>query len=900
MTDFNTESSRRRNQAAIRASLDALNVGTRPTTHGPSRLGPHGSHPNSGANTPRMGSGTPRMGTPRARASAAARRRKRVLVNMFKLLLVVCLSYLAMRQVLSLMRYSVPNDSAGVEASGASSVWGGAADEDFPLGSDAMDDDDDVVVVEDYVDGQEISERFQNIIPRHGVLSDEQRDKLALLADVLLTEHTDVDIELFPRESDTSGVFAHPTSGISGEMTAHFYRMTNVAIKNGKIRFFGGPAMREPHPMYFDVTTTNSTSAKVPTTLLFRSKDGGSTTGRQSIDIDYLAARRGPDDCKGWINEPVFFAHSRYPDNMWHVWISYMGVFQTARELGYLNIHRIDGGGAVTRLGAGLPGDACPTVADLLTGAVKPARDCVHRRDVMHSSCSVEDTWCHPGTWPGLPGLGYSKDGPVVAYFDESNINAEWSSLLSAMSSKVRSFDALEGYCIRNLVAGAARSLKFEDKFHDGSVNEMSEVSAMESLANDLEDFVDFTRSALVRLAMNNAIEFLGYQNRHMEKLRAGIRLGQGSLIDKVYPAEKSRIYEAYFTGLDMSMNRDVEAMVNHPWAFAYQTRHIALVSEYDAIHKEAVGKLSPSPLPYARTRTYALGALPVVTVLSRVRTLNRAILNERQILRYIYWNYEVELRVTDLSENIDFVADTLASTDVLIGMHQPEWMSAIFLQPGAVTLQMHPYGWRNADGSLLRGGDVENIVHLRRGTHLDWVNPYAEFSFFRRKDFGPGEADFRRHPTSPKDQRAGTTSGLWSKPNPESPHQAWLYANTYADMNHLRPYIDAAMQAAGVPKLPGWKIDELKAIRMQIKDQMPESVRKSWLRGDLFSADVMDDLDDEEADARLAEDVEGGGGDESEDGDGDGEEEDGDEEEESFDPEGADGGADDYRRRSV
>ena len=119
MTDFNTESSRRRNQAAIRASLDALNVGTRPTTHGPSRLGPHGSHPNSGANTPRMGSGTPRMGTPRARASAAARRRKRVLVNMFKLLLVVCLSYLAMRQVLSLMRYSVPNDSAGVEASGA-------------------------------------------------------------------------------------------------------------------------------------------------------------------------------------------------------------------------------------------------------------------------------------------------------------------------------------------------------------------------------------------------------------------------------------------------------------------------------------------------------------------------------------------------------------------------------------------------------------------------------------------------------------------------------------------------------------------------------------------------------------------------------------------------------------
>ena len=790
------------------------------------------------------------MGTPRARASIAARRRKRLVVNALKLLLVLCLSYLAVKQCIYLVRFGALDVSQTISTSNNHPTDGMIPSSPNVNGNVGKGDPVDTLV-EDYAEDHDVHERFQNIIARHGVLSDEQREKLALLADVLLSEHTDVDIKLFPGESDTSGVYAHPTSGISGETTAHFYRLTNVAIKNGKVRFFGGPAMRQPRPMYYDVTTTNSTTPKVPTSLLLRSKDG--STGRQSVDIEYLAARRRADDCKGWIKEPVFFAHSRYPDNMWHVWSdTYIGLFQSARELGYLNIHRIDEQGGVTKLGSGLPGDVCPTVADLLTGAVKPARDCVQRGDAKHSSCNAEDTWCHPGTWPGLPGLGYSKDGPVLAYFDESNINAEWSSLLSAMSSKVRSFDALEGYCIRNLVVGTSRSLKFDEKYHDGGANELGEVSALASLADDLDDFVQFVRSALDRLAMNHAIEFLGYRNRHAEKLRQGIRLGQGSLIDKVYPAETDRLYESYFSTLDMSLSRDVAAMVNHPWAFSYAARHIALASDYDKIHREAVDRLSPSPLPFSRTRTYADGRLPVVTFLSRVRTLNRAVLNERQILRYIYWNYEVELRVTDLSENIDYVADSLASTDVLIGMHQPEWMSAIFLHPGAVTLQMHPYGWRRDDGTLFRGGDVENIVHLRRGTHLDWVNPYPEFSFFRRKDFGPSDSDFRAHPSE---------SGPWSKPKAEDTHQAWLYANTYADMNHLKPYIDATMEAAGIPKLPGWKIDELKAIRMQIKDQIPESLRRSWLRGDLFSTDTLenDELYEEDEDLRAKTDAQGG-----------------------------------------
>ncbi len=867
MGDFNSGKTSPRSSAVARRHANQIQRAvenlTQPVPAGvrvPSRLGP-GSLPGSGNATPRMGSGTPRMGTPRSGfgrhgpfgSGGGARRRRRVLLNMIKLLLFLCFCYLVLRQVARVVRY---RGRAGGLSDGSLGVPSPVVEDQVvqDLGAE------DLGAIEDYTADEELDQRFQNIIGVHGMMSEEQRDKLQLLADVLLAEHRNVDISLFPGKSTSSGLFAHPTAGISGETKNHFYRFTNIKIEGGKILFYGGPAMRQPKRMWFDVTTTNSTSPKVPTTLLLRNKDGA---GRQHLDIEYLAERsEGSATCKLWIEQPTFIVHTRYPDNMWHAWAEgYIATFQSAREMGYLALHSIDDRGVVTRLGSGLPGATCPTVADLLTGAVKPAIDCTHRDDVSRypraPTCNVEDMWCHPGVWPGNPGLEYSKDGPVVVYFDASTINAEWSSLYSAMASKVRSFDALEGYCIRNLIVGTTKSLKFEEKFEDRyrqtpqgadhvDSRVLEQVQAMESLSSDLEDFVQFTLSALERLRMNNAIEFLGYPNPLAEKMRQGLRFGQGSLIDKVYPAEQEALFDAYFSGLDMSMQRDVAAMVNHPWVFSYEKRHIALASEYDRIHSEAVARMSPSPLSYKRVRSYGEGVLPVVTFISRVRTLNRAVLNERQILRYIYWNYEVKLQVTDLTEGLDVIANSMASTDVLIGTHQPEWMHAIFLPPGAVSLQLHPYGW-DVDGGLLRGGDVENIVHLRRGTHLDWVNPYPEFSFFRRKDFG-SDGDFRPHPSE-------SGSGPWARPSVETTHPAWLYANTYADMNHLRPYIDACMETAGIPKLPEWKIDELRAIRAQIRAQMPDGLREEWLRGNLFSTETA--TEDEEDDGDLGKEEE-------------------------------------------
>jgi hypothetical protein len=43
---------------------------------------------------------------------------------------------------------------------------------------------------------------------------------------------------------------------------------------------------------------------------------------------------------------------------------------------------------------------------------------------------------------------------------------------------------------------------------------------------------------------------------------------------------------------------------------------------------------------------------------------------------------------------------------------------------------------------------------------------------------------------------------GEWAAPKGQKPHPAWINANTYADLNHLGPYIDEVMRLAGIPKM--------------------------------------------------------------------------------------------------
>ena len=203
MGDFNSGKTSPRSSAVARRHANQIQRAvenlTQPVPAGvrvPSRLGP-GSLPSSGNATPRMGSGTPRTGTPRAGfgrhgpfgSGGGARRRKRIFLNLVKLLLLLCLCYLALRQVVYVMRYRVIMTGDPVESGGGLPS---------PVAADHQAEED-LEVIDDYEADEELDQRFQNIIGMHGMMSEEQRDELRLLADVLLAEHRNVDISLFPR-----------------------------------------------------------------------------------------------------------------------------------------------------------------------------------------------------------------------------------------------------------------------------------------------------------------------------------------------------------------------------------------------------------------------------------------------------------------------------------------------------------------------------------------------------------------------------------------------------------------------------------------------------------------------------------------------------------------------------
>jgi hypothetical protein len=448
--------------------------------------------------------------------------------------------------------------------------------------------------------------------------------------------------------------------------------------------------------------------------------------------------------------------------------------------------------GKVQELLSGITPNECPKIADPSTGAFQPAADCTQRSPapVRESGayCGTDDTWCVLGVWPHA---GYMRtQHPTLLYTSDAILDNDWGVLYSALGGGgLRSWDAEEGTCLSNLIVGFSRTLNLEEELPSGG-----EIGApsehQERMAGALEAFSRFMKSALHRLEINNAIEFLGYPLSAAERLRQGIVLGNGRYIDLVYkPSKFVTMLEEEGDNADATLLQEWKHLQQYPWLFGTSRETITPKEDMAAVAEDAAELVVPSPL--GPPRSYTLESpRPVVTYVSKWNDLTNAVLNDRQVLRYIYWRYNVTLKVTCMSEHEAAAAKLLQTTDVLIAPAGSHWANAVFLKPGAVTLQLLPYGSRRHDGKLLQGADVATMVHLRRGSHLDWVNPHGEYSFFRRTDFVDQPEDFRTNP----DNKINNNSLL--------PHQAWLHANTYADLNHLGPFIDEAMRLAGVSKM--------------------------------------------------------------------------------------------------
>lgn len=227
----------------------------------PSRLG-QTSLPGSASGTPRMG--TPRMGTPRMSTPkfGSGRAQKRKILLITQIFLTICIGFFGMKQMNAII-VSLGN--------GAIETYESLNEENnFGL----------VNGMKDEIRKPDNDDLNTGSIERRGEVSAEQREKLKLLSDALLAENDDIQIEMFPSDSPISGIYAHPTTGAQGQKTKYFYRFTNVKFDSNAILFYGGPELKQPKRMWYDVSTSNSSMPKAPTTLLVRSK-GKETLGER-------------------------------------------------------------------------------------------------------------------------------------------------------------------------------------------------------------------------------------------------------------------------------------------------------------------------------------------------------------------------------------------------------------------------------------------------------------------------------------------------------------------------------------------------------------------------------------------------------------------------------------------
>jgi len=456
--------------------------------------------------------------------------------------------------------------------------------------------------------------------------------------------------------------------------------------------------------------------------------------------------------------------------------------------------------GRVQELLSGISPNECPKIADPKTGSVQPAADCTQRAGAptreIGTYCGTNDTWCVLGVWPHADYLRIQH--PTLLYSGDAVLDNDWGALYSAVGGGgLRSWEGEEGTCLNNLIVGFSRTLNLEEELPGGG-----EIGApslqQERMAGALEAFSGFLKAALYRLEINNAIEFKKYYPSARERLRQGVVLGNGKYIDLAYkPYKYVQMLQQEGDDADEALIAEWDHLQQYPWVFGASRESITPKEDSAMVAENAAELANPSPLGPPRNQNLETPR-PVVTYVSKWNDLKNAVLNDRQVLRYIYWRYNVTIKVTSMTEHEAAVAKLLQVTDMLIAPAGGHWANTIFLKPGAVTLQMLPYGSRRPDKKLNQGGDVATMVHLRRGTHLDWVNPHAEYSFFRKVDFADHPEEYRVNPEAP------SQGGAWASPGDgqSQPHPAWLHANMYADLNHLGPYIDEAMRLSGIPKM--------------------------------------------------------------------------------------------------
>ena len=110
-----------------------------------------------------------------------------------------------------------------------------------------------------------------------------------------------------------------------------------------------------------------------------------------------------------------------------------------------------------------------------------------------------------------------------------------------------------------------------------------------------------------------------------------------------------------------------------------------------------------------------------------------RAVLNEAELLDYIRAEWDVDVVSTTFGGPLREAITLMQNTEVLVGMHGAGLTNTFWMRPGAVMVQLFPYGWQLENGDIIRTGLSRDMPLALNGSYFQVCMQLSVASFLRR-----------------------------------------------------------------------------------------------------------------------------------------------------------------------
>jgi Glycosyltransferase 61 len=521
--------------------------------------------------------------------------------------------------------------------------------------------------------------------------------------------------------------------------------------------------------------------------------------------------------CTCWETRPVYLMYVPHPYNVWHVWNdALLGAYQTLREEGHLPLARIYEDGRMEEYTEGLD-EECHWKIDLYgNGTSYRPEKCRTKTGILPEKnkikssrssykCSPDyDDWCRPGV------VAFNRSNGPIILLAKGTIwpDRKWRHMFTALSEDIREWDDMVGTCFQELYIIKSHTLDFYTTLFSSYPNfplaQKQRVGGMQAFQEVMATAERHHRNGRQGKNPNKIVaDWNGYNNPDLEVLRQGIgpeNIGALSVLRDIRTAgiEEGKLQKEEVEEVNRMRREETEDMLEfvREKQQAQEEEELRRSSNGGALKKQPpVNKVNG--IAYPQFVPTPSSPRPVVTFMWRM-SFKRCAVNEADILTYLLLRYNVTVRVTTFNEPLMETMNLMNSTDILIGMHGAGWTNAIFLKKGAAAMQLHPYLWLNPATKIpIRGGSYKAIIKAKDALYVQWINPFANYSFFRAADFTSQE---RRGTPVPYKY------SLHPSPDLKLPYEAknevgshWIYQNTLVRIRDIADKLDKMMELKGI-----------------------------------------------------------------------------------------------------